>query len=118
MIPKPGPVAEAGLLLHALDACTDGVELDDVDGAVLFVSRSWCTLLGRDRQEVTGNRCDSLGLDRGTGPGFGQGNGRLRQLEAAGVVGPMYRGCASGRGVPLHARGWQYPCHPAHAAAP
>lgn len=57
---------ETHLLRDALDATTDPVEIDDLDGRIVSVNDAWCRLFGRTREHVMGTPWDSTatnGLD-------------------------------------------------------
>ena len=48
------------LLIHALNASSDAVEIADVKGPILFVNDAWCRLFRRTRRDVIGVAWDSL----------------------------------------------------------
>ena len=43
---------ELGLLVGALEASADAVEIDDVEGNVVYVNDSWCRLFEQERPDV------------------------------------------------------------------
>ena len=49
-------------LFSALEASSDSVEIDDIEGSIMFVNDAWCRLFDRSKQDVVGARYDALRL--------------------------------------------------------
>ena len=62
MPPESRPFLDLRLLASALEATAESVQVDDIEGRVLFVNDAWCQLFERDRRGVTGVRRDALNL--------------------------------------------------------
>ena len=57
---KNSSYLELALIARVLDNSADAVEIDDLDGYIVYVNDSWCLLFSRRRDEVTGLRWDSF----------------------------------------------------------
>ena len=51
---------EIDMLVRALDAAEEPLEIDDLQGRILFVNDAWCQMFCRARQEVTGVTWETL----------------------------------------------------------
>lgn len=51
-----------GLLERIFESSLDAVEIDDIEGRILYVNDSWCQLFDQDRQNVVNIRWASLRL--------------------------------------------------------
>lgn len=49
-------------LFSALEVSSDSVEIDDIEGSIVFVNDAWCRLFDRSKQDVVGARYDALRL--------------------------------------------------------
>ena len=63
---KEGPPRK--LMVNALDAVSDAVQVDERNGSISFVNQAWCGLFRADRDEVVGLRWDRVLLE-GSGAG-------------------------------------------------
>ncbi len=65
MTTAPGPVQffGLGLLARAFEPSLDAVEIDDIEGNVLYVNSAWCRLFQIDKQRAIGERWDILLFD-------------------------------------------------------
>ena len=59
-LPELTAYPEPSVLAHALEASGESVEIDNLDGRVLFVNDAWCRLFSRDRRQAIGTRWDDL----------------------------------------------------------
>ena len=62
MQPQSRPRLESDALVHALEASTESVEIDDAEGSIVFANDAWCRLFDRDRGEVIGAKWDALDI--------------------------------------------------------
>jgi PAS domain S-box-containing protein len=54
------PLFGLGLLVRAFESSLDAVEIDDVEGNVIYVNHAWSRLFQRDVQQAVGARWDDL----------------------------------------------------------
>ena len=57
------PHPDSELLKHTLEASTDSMEIDDIEGRVVLVNDAWCRMFRMHKDDATGTRWDLLGLD-------------------------------------------------------
>ncbi len=94
---------ETGLLGGVLEASSDSVEIDDIDGSVILVNNAWCRFFDREKRDVIGARWDELDLevagpsalrdswDRCISYGRSEGSLRLGWDGAVAVIVPYIR---------------------------